>query len=475
MPSPVQLSTSFASIAESIEPTVVNIRSESLAQSSSRRPREQQREEPFGDLFDRFFRSPEGSPPRRQSNLGSGVIVDERGYILTNHHVVTQGKNGEIVDRIRVRLHGDDGVNQEYEAKVIGTDRETDLAVIKIDAGQSLPHADFGDSESMRVGDWVLAVGSPFGLRSTVTAGIISAKGRGLEPGPKGQFKSYIQTDAAINPGNSGGPLINLAGQIIGINTAIVTRGRGSDGVGFAIPSKTARNVYNSIIKSGRVVRGSIGVTFNAAPNEALLRGFGIDRGIIINQVSPNSPASKAGIQRGDVILGVDGVPVNNGDDLVGIVAATPVGDVVKITIHRGRRKIILEVEIADRSILFAKDLGYLPKEGRDPSDMKEGSLGITVQDLTADQAEDIAEYLGLNESTPGVLVTAVNQGKFGEDALGMRANDVVLEINREPIRNSKDFREMESRLKSGMDVVVLVARQRRSGFDTHFLAARMP
>ena len=339
MPSPVQLSTSFASIAESIEPTVVNIRSESLAKSSSRRPREQQKEQPFGDLFDRFFQSPKGNPPRRQSNLGSGVIVDEQGYILTNHHVVTRGQNGVIVDRIRVRLHGDEGVNQEYEAKVIGTDRETDLAVIKIDTGQSLPYADFGDSESMRVGDWVLAVGSPFGLRSTVTAGIISAKGRGLEPGPQGQFKSYIQTDAAINPGNSGGPLINLAGQIIGINTAIVTRGRGSDGVGFAIPSKTARNVYNSIIKSGRVVRGSIGVTFNAAPNEALLRGFGIDRGIIINQVSPNSPASKAGIQRGDVILGVDGVPVNNGDDLVGIVAATPVGDVVKITIHRGKKK----------------------------------------------------------------------------------------------------------------------------------------
>ena len=475
MPSPAQLSASFAAIAESVEPTVVNIRSESVIQVTRRRPRSQQREGPFGDLFDRFFGTPEGGPPPRQSNLGSGVIVDEQGYILTNHHVVVRGRDGEVVDRIRVRLHGDEGVHQEYEAKVIGTDRETDLAVIKIDVDHPLPHAEFGDSESMRVGDWVLAVGSPFGLRSTVTAGIISAKGRDLEPGPQGQFKSYIQTDAAINPGNSGGPLVNLAGQVIGINTAIVTRSRGYDGVGFAIPSKTARTVYNSIIKSGRVTRGSIGVTFNAAPNEALLRGFGIDHGIVINQVEPGSPADRAGIQRGDVILGVDGTSVSDGDDLVEIIAATPVGDEVKIEILRDGKRKNLDVEIADRSVLFARDLGYRREEVRDAPGGRKGNLGVSVRNLTSNQAQEIAKQLQLDEASAGVLVTDVDEGEFGEDALGIRSNDVILEINRNPIGSAGDFRRLEEELESGMDVVILVARRGRGGFDTHFLAARMP
>ena len=476
LPSPAQLSTSFAAIAANVESTVVNIHTESVIQVTRRRFRGQG-EGPFGDLFERFFGGPEGGsgPPSRQSNLGSGVIIDEKGYILTNHHVVVRGQDGEVVDRIRVRLHGDEGVNQVYEAEVIGTDRETDLAVIKIDVDRPLPHAEFGDSDSMRVGDWVLAVGSPFGLRSSVTAGIISAKGRNLELGPQGQFKSYIQTDAAINPGNSGGPLVNLAGQVIGINTAIITRSRGYDGVGFAIPSKTARNVYNSIIQTGRVTRGSIGVTFNGVPNKSLLRGFGVDHGIIINKVEPNSPAEEAGLERGDVILTVEGESIHDGDQLVEIIAGTPINDSVAMEILRNGKKKKLAVKVADRSVLFAEELGYRREEVRGAPGAQGGNLGVTVRNLTSNQAREIASQLQVDEASAGVLVTDVDEGEFGKDALGIRANDVILEINRNPISGVSDFRRMEEELQSGADVVVLVARRGRRGFDTRFLAARMP
>src|SRR5271157_629791 len=302
-PSPAELSSSFAQIAETLAPAVVNINTESTVRIVHRRFHAPD-DSPFGDFFDKFFESP-GAPmgDLKQQSLGSGVILSANGYILTNYHVVTQNGEDKPVDRINVFLHGDDV--SKYKAKIVGTDKWTDLAIVKIEADKPLTAASFGDSDAMRVGDWVLAIGSPFGLDSTVTAGIVSAKGRDIEGGVEGQFKRFIQTDAAINPGNSGGPLVNLAGQVIGINTAIATQRGGYDGVGFAIPSNAARKVYNALIASGAVHRGAIGVQFYSQNNPALLRSFGPAHGIVINSVEAGSPADHAGLARGDVILSV--------------------------------------------------------------------------------------------------------------------------------------------------------------------------
>ena len=297
---PQQLSSTFAQIAKQLEPSVVNINTESIIKPRTRRrtnPGGDDQgggQDPFQDFFDRFFGGqgdgapglPEGT---RQRSLGSGVIVDPKGYILTNNHVV------ERADRIRVQMQ-DEPEGVLHEAKVIGVDKETDIAVIKIDAKRELPTAKLGNSDAMQVGDWVLAIGSPFGLNSTVTAGIISAKGRNITPGPQGQFQSMIQTDAAINPGNSGGPLVNMRGEVIGINTAIYTETAGYQGVGFAMPSKVAADVYNNLIgPEHKVVRGSIGVSFQP-PNPAVARVYGVKSGVTVSSVPAGGPADQAGI-----------------------------------------------------------------------------------------------------------------------------------------------------------------------------------
>ena len=277
-----------------------------------------------GRVADRL--GPDGTPggdDLRERALGSGVIVDSKGYIITNAHVV------EKADRIRVKLMNDPAT-VTYAATVVGVDKETDLAVIKIDAKKALPAAKLGNSESMQIGDWVLAIGSPFGLEETVTAGIVSAKGRNIVPNR--QFQSFIQTDAAINPGNSGGPLVNMAGEVIGINTAIYTSGGGYQGVGFAMPSNTVANVYNQLIgPEHKVARGSIGVEFNAVPNPAVARVYGVSSGVTIANVTPNGPADKAGLKTGDTIVTVDGKSVKSGDDLVAEISAIKPGETAKL------------------------------------------------------------------------------------------------------------------------------------------------
>src|SRR5579863_7713127 len=476
-PSPVELSNSFASIASAVEPTVVNINTESTVKIAGRRRSGVPDDAPFDDFFDRLFR-PEGPQgDYRQQSLGSGVILDKNGYIMTNYHVVMREAEDKPVDRIRVFLHDDDN-NKGYLAKIVGADKPTDLAVIKIEAGRSLPFAQLGDSESMRVGDWVLAVGSPFGLEATVTAGIISAKGRNsrseIEPGPEGQFKRYIQTDAAINPGNSGGPLVNLAGQVIGINTAIATRHGTSDGVGFAMPANTARKVYNSIVTTGAVHRGAIGVTFTNQSNPAMLRSFGADHGVVVSGVEPGTPADHAGLKLGDVIVAIDGKRVSSGDDLVDVVANSDIGRKLKIDFLRDRKAMSATVAVADRNQIVGdlRTAQVQPGEPQPGDTESAGVLGVTARALTHDQAQKIADRLHLH-APQGIRVSDVKPESFAEET-GLQPGDVILEVNHKPVVSVDDFTQMQSQLKRGSDVLLLVALPTGGTYTTLFLADRL-
>src|SRR5438094_8065314 len=445
-PSPVELSSSFAKVAEAVEPAVVNINTESTV-TVSRKKFSSPDEAPFDDFFDRLFR-PEGPQgDLRQQSLGSGVILDKSGYVLTNYHVVMRDSEDKAVDRIRVFVYGDENP-RGYVAKLVGADKQTDLAVIKLDAGKPLAAAQLGDSDAMRVGDWVLAVGSPFGLESTVTAGIISAKMRDIERGPEGQFKRFLQTDAAINPGNSGGPLVNLAGQVVGINTAIATRRGTSDGVGFAMPSNTARKVYNSIISTGTVRRGAIGVQFMNQNNPALLRSFGADRGVVVNSVEPGSPAERAGLKIGDVIVAVDGKPISNGDGLVSLVSESEVGKKLRIDYLRDKKQMSAVVEVGDRSKIVTEMGGAPGGAGRPPSNDEGGGgvLGVTVRSLSHEQAQKLSDTLHLG-SLQGVRVTEVKPDTFAEE-LGLQSGDVVLSINRQPVSSVDEFERLQAQLK---------------------------
>src|SRR2546427_11359096 len=352
VPSPQQLSSQFAQISKQLEPSVVNINTESTIKTQRRRRGNPggEDENPFDDFFDRFFGGPGGQGGQggrgslREGSMGAGGIVDPKGFILTNRHVV------EKADRIRVKLQDDPG-SVLHDAKVVGTDQETDLAVIKIDVDKSLPSAKVGNSDSMQVGDWVLAVGSPFGLSETVTAGIVSAKGRNIVPGR--QFQTFIQTDAAINPGNSGGPLVNMAGEVIGINTAILSETNAYAGVGFALPSNTIVQVYNQLTgPEHRVSRGSIGIMFDAQENPAIARVYGSGSGITISSVVAGSPADQAGLKVGDTITTLEGKKVTKGDDLVSEIASRKPGSKVKLGFIRNGKQEDTTVTIADRAKL---------------------------------------------------------------------------------------------------------------------------
>ena len=472
VPAPQQLSNQFSNISKQLEPSVVNINTESTIKTPPRRrrapggtPGSPDDSNPFDDFFDRFFGGPGGGGAGggsiRERSLGSGVLVDSKGYIVTNRHVV------EKADRIRVKLD-DDPPGVLHDAKVIGTDTETDLAVIKIDVNRALPTAKLGNSESMQVGDWVLAVGSPFGLQATVTAGIVSAKGRNIVPGR--QFQSFIQTDAAINPGNSGGPLVNMAGEVIGINTAILTDTNAYAGVGFALPSNTVANVYNQLIgPEHRVSRGSIGIEFNAQENPAIARVYGVNSGVTISNVVAGSPAEQAGLKVGDNINSVDGRPVKNGDDLVSDIASRKPGAKVTLGVIRNGKKQDITVTVADRAKLFASRLGE-EEDSSDSSTPKESKLGLRVRAVTP----DIADRLDI-PAGKGVIVQDVKPGSFADD-VSLSRGDVILEINKQPVNTEDDFTRISSTLKSGQDVVFLV-RQRGAGRQdgTIFLAGTLP
>src|SRR6266851_3938565 len=472
VPSPRQLSNQFSQIAKQLGPSVVNINTESTIKSPHRRRGGQGPEDPDGgggmdDFFNRFFGGPggQGGPGGdnsiRERSLGSGVIVDAKGYIVTNRHVV------EKADRIRVRMQ-DDPPGVQHDAKVIGEDQETDLAVIKIDMERAVPAAKLGNSDSMEVGDWVLAIGSPFGQVGTVTAGIVSAKGRDIVPGR--QFQTFIQTDATINPGNSGGPLVNMAGEVIGINTAILSETNAYAGVGFALPSNTIVQVYNQLTgPEHRVSRGSIGIMFDAQENPAIARVYGSGSGITISSVVAGSPADQAGLKVGDTITTLDGKKVTKGDDLVSEIASRKPGSKVKLAFIRNGKQEDATVTIADRAKLFAARLGEEPDNG-DESTPKQSKFGVTVRNLTPEMADRLDIAAG-----KGVIVQDVKPGSFAED-VGLGRGDVILEINKQKVNNEDEFARLEASLKSGQDVVFLV-HQRGSGKQdgTVFLAGTLP
>ncbi|HTX15778.1 MAG TPA: Do family serine endopeptidase [Candidatus Baltobacteraceae bacterium] len=459
VPDPVSLSGAFATISKDLGPAVVNISTTQVIEkpkgSGKGVPHGDDGEDPFQDFFDRFFDSPDNAPDAERS-LGSGVLVDKRGFILTNDHVI------DDATKIQVSLDGDPS---HYNARVVGADKDTDLAVIKIDAGHDLPVAKLGNSDGVQVGDWVLAFGSPFGLNSTVTAGIVSAKDR-TSVGK--QFQRFIQTDAAINPGNSGGPLVNMAGEVIGINTAIYTGGRGFEGVGFALPSNTAIAVYNQLVTSGKVVRGSIGVTFQEenSENPILMKELGAPYGIVIEAIAPGSPADKAGLKAGDVITDVNGHPVHTGADLVNPIAQTPIGQSVKVQYVRDKQSKDVTLTVADRSQLFpqsAQDTDQQPDQGEQAD-----QFGLHVEDLTP----DLAHKLGMGKLV-GAVVSEVEPASFAED-IGFTRGDVIVEVNHVAIASLADYKAQMAKLKPGDDVLFKIVR-RQDTVLTLFLAGAVP
>jgi serine protease Do len=421
----------FASIADAIKPAVININTVSRATGPQGRT-------PFEEYFgEEFFRRFFGEVPERipQRSLGSGVIVDPSGIALTNAHVVDKATEIEIVT-----LDGG-----KHRAKVIGMDKKTDLAVLRLDDGKgTFKYARLGDSDRMQVGDWVLAVGSPFGLQATVTAGIISAKARQLDQGP---FDDFLQTDAAINPGNSGGPLVNMQGEVVGINTAIVA---GGSGIGFAIPSNMARKIYTELRDKGRVTRGWLGVSIQPLTPD-LARSFGSKdaKGVLINEVMPDSPAARAGLKPGDILLEFEGRPMEGPGDLQRAVGLFSPDRSAKVKILRDQAEKTVEIKIGQ-----APDERQAQQQQQRPGGGKARSmLGLEVRPVTP----EIARQLNLR-TTDGVIVVRVEDGTPAAEA-GVQRGDVVKQLNGQNVKTMADFERLTQGMKEGDPLTVLLQR----------------
>lgn len=462
----------FVKIARQVGPAVVNINTETLPkQASNKGPKnfhfrvqpnqknpgggddgdddqQGQGSDNFQDFFNRFFGgqipSPDGGDQGGgvQESLGSGFIVDPKGYIITNNHVV------EKADKIFVKLSTDPN-NQDpgRPARVIGTDKATDLAVIKIDTSTPLPTVKLGNSDMASVGDWVEAIGSPFALSQTVTAGIISAKNRTIDQGAAGQFQHFIQTDAAINPGNSGGPLLNMNGEVIGVNTAIFTQSAGYQGIGFAMPSNTVVQVYNDLISpSHKVTRGSIGIQFREGLSGAVNRVYGFKNGVLVQEVQPGGPAEKAGLKAGDIITTIDGRSIKDGSDLVQEIASRRPGSTVRLGYLRDGKQGDTTVTIGDRDKVFA-DLGNNQAEANpdNQSDEGEAKLGVVVREISSATATKI--------HNSGVVIESVRTGSFA-DLQGLAPGLVIIRVNKQPTATRDQFDAIAKKLKDGDDVV---------------------
>jgi len=427
---------SFADLAEKWRPAVVNISTTQTVKSgrgfSGNMPRN------FFDP-DEFFRRFFGDLPEReyrQNSLGSGFIISDDGFILTNNHVVARA------DKIKVKLSN----GKEYDAEVKGKDPNTDLALIKIKAEEKLPRVVLGDSDKLRVGDWVFAIGNPFGLDHTVTAGIVSAKGRVIGAGP---YDNFIQTDASINPGNSGGPLFNLDGEVVGINTAIVAQGQG---IGFAVPVNLAKDILKDLKEKGHVTRGWLGLSIqDITPDMAENMKLPDRRGALVGQVFPGDPADKAGIKTGDIIIAIDGRQVQDTHELLRIVAALPVGKKVEVRIRRNGREETKALIVGERKDLREIASGSKANE----------QLGLTVQEITP----EMARILKLTERG-GVVITRIKPDSPAEDA-GLKVNDVILQVNRLRVQSLKDFTDELARTTKEEPVMFLIKRDDAALFVT--------
>jgi serine protease Do len=407
----------FSELAEKAGPAVVNIRTVKTITGGGPVFRQFQRdprapEGPFKDFFERFF----GEDMQRefkQPSLGSGFIIDREGIVVTNNHVI------EDADQIKVKLDDE----TEFDAEVLGRDKNTDLAVLKIKPDRELPTLSFGDSDKLKIGQWVVAIGSPFGLERTVTAGIVSAKGRVIGSGP---YDDFIQTDASINPGNSGGPLLNMDGEVIGINTAIVASGQG---IGFAIPVNLARNVISQLQTKGEVVRGWLGVAIQDV-NQDMAEYYGLEggKGVLVADVFKGDPAEKAGIRPKDVITEVNGKPVETSRQLTGMIADIPVGDTARVKVIRDGEPKTFRVKIAKRD-----DDRLMSR--REPEQCEE-AFGIQVTAIT----DEIAQRFNIPE-TSGVIVSDVERGSAGDQA-GVRIGDIIKEINHQVIESVSDYED---------------------------------
>jgi serine protease Do len=471
----------FVKIAKEVGPAVVNINTETLPKQATNQrrnphgnmppdaqnPDDQQGPDNFQDFFNRFFggQIPDqggGDDGAVRESLGSGFIVDPKGYIITNNHVI------EKADKIYVKLSTDpDTQDLGRPARVIGTDKATDLAVIKIDTNVPLPTVKMGNSDTAQVGDWVEAIGSPFALSQTVTAGIISAKNRTIEPGAGGQFQHFIQTDAAINPGNSGGPLLNMNGEVIGVNTAIYTQSAGYMGIGFAMPSNTVVAVYNDLISpSHKVTRGSIGIQFRQGLSSAVNRVYGFKNGVLVNAVQPGGPAEKAGLKPGDIIVSVDGRGVKDGDDLVNEIASRRPGSTVRLGYLRDGKQEDATVTIGDRDKVFANLSGSQPNSApSEGGDVGETKLGIVVREISPSIADKI--------HSPGMMVQSVRTGSFA-DLQGLQPGMVITRINKQPTGTKEQFDAIVSKLKSGDDVVFEVRDPRQPNGGINYMGGTL-
>lgn len=431
--SPQGIPTSFASLARAGSPAVVNISTVRTIKGGNQVFRHFTgpfgKNDPFWDFFEKFFGDEFSQRDLKQRSLGSGFIINPDGYIITNNHVI------EGADRVTVRLADE----RTFSAEIIGRDPKTDLALIKIHSLLNLPSLTLGDSDSISVGDWVVAIGNPFGLNHTVTAGIVSAKGRVIGAGP---YDDFIQTDASINPGNSGGPLLNINGEVVGINTAIVASGQG---IGFAIPSNMAKEIIPQLKDKRRVVRGWLGVAVQRMTPE-LARSFGLteQKGALVGDVFADSPAYQSGIKHGDVIIEFDGTKIEEMADLPRIVANTPVGKKVTLKVIREGKEQVLTATITE----MKEEKPVIAK-----TDM-EKKLGLRIQGITP----AIAEQLGLEKDT-GVIVVDVDAGSPAEDA-GFNRGDIIKELNREVIKSLRDYREALGKAIQQGTILFLINRE---------------